>query len=54
LGLNSFVRGLRAKGDRVVVAVNDGEEPQAGCQGLVVEDQGQWQIQTTGEFTDKG
>jgi ATP phosphoribosyltransferase regulatory subunit len=53
-GLNTFVRALRAEGNRVVVAVNEGEQPQAGCEGVVVQDQGQWQIQAAVENTDKG
>ena len=53
-GLNTFVRALRAEGNRVVVAVNEGEQPQTGCEGLIVQDQSQWQIQAAVENTDKG
>ncbi|MEL0047314.1 MAG: ATP phosphoribosyltransferase regulatory subunit [Gammaproteobacteria bacterium] len=53
-GLNTFVRALRAEGNRVVVAVNEGAQPTAGCEGVVVQDQGQWQIQAAVENTDKG
>jgi ATP phosphoribosyltransferase regulatory subunit len=44
-GQSAFVRELRAQGHRVIVAVTAAETPPQGCAGLVMQHQGQWQVQ---------
>jgi ATP phosphoribosyltransferase regulatory subunit len=48
-GQSAFVRELRAQGHRVVVAVTAAETPPQGCAGIVMQHQGQWQVQPVDE-----
>lgn len=48
-GLAAAVRDLRAKGFRVIVAVTESESMPLGCEGLLVQDQGDWTLQPVSE-----
>jgi ATP phosphoribosyltransferase regulatory subunit len=48
-GLASAVQALRAKGHRVVVAVTETESMPLGCEGILVQDHGNWTPQAAGE-----
>ena len=48
-GLASAVQALRAKGHRVIVAVAETESMPVGCEGILVQDQGNWTPQSVSE-----
>ena len=48
-GLAAAVQALRAKGHRVIVAVTESESMPIGCEGLLLQDQGDWTLQPVSE-----
>ncbi len=49
-GLASAVQALRAEGHRVIVAVTESESMPLGCEGILVQDQGNWIPQSVSEI----